>query len=127
MFRRLNNRKAQSIAEYALLFAVVLGAYIGLQTAIKQSLQSRVRDALDFSRQVATKGNALGDTGTGAILSVNGNDFAFTDRNTKADQDSSTATKRTSKEEKGALDGGTELVGKDSVSQTWKVEGLGGE
>jgi hypothetical protein len=36
--------------------------------------------------------------------------------------ESDVVTKRTTKKEKGQLDGGTELVGEDSISQTWRRE-----
>jgi len=112
MLRSLKERKGQSIAEYALLFAVVLGAYIGLQSTIKMNLQSKVKDALDYTKTVSD-----------GILKVNGKPFVFTDKNKSSiDVNTSTQTKRTQKKEKGQLDGGTELTAEDSISETYKTE-----
>lgn len=44
----LCHRKAQSIAEYALLLAVVVSALITMQVYVKRGLQGRLRDASDF-------------------------------------------------------------------------------
>ena len=110
MLRLSKNKKGQVIAEYALLFAAVLGAYIGMQHYIKQRLQARIADAIDFTK-VAAQGQ----------LTVNGNAFAFTRDTYEPDQSGYKDSKRTSKEETGQLDGGTILNGKDSVSQTWQT------
>lgn len=38
-------KKAQATAEYAILFAVVIGAAMGVQTYVKRALQARIYDA----------------------------------------------------------------------------------
>lgn len=38
-------KKAQATAEYAILFAVVIGAAMGVQSYVKRALQARVHDA----------------------------------------------------------------------------------
>lgn len=46
--RWLYNRKAQSTGEYALVFAIVLGAIVAMQTYVKRELQGRVRDGARY-------------------------------------------------------------------------------
>ena len=41
------NRRGQSIAEYAILFAVVIAAYAAMQVYAKRGLQARVRQGTD--------------------------------------------------------------------------------
>ena len=43
----LLNRRGQSVAEYAILFAVVIGAYVAMQVYARRGLQARVRNATD--------------------------------------------------------------------------------
>ncbi|MBU1113480.1 MAG: class III signal peptide-containing protein, partial [Candidatus Omnitrophica bacterium] len=38
-------RKAQATAEYAILFAVVIGAAMGVQSYVKKAIQARIFDA----------------------------------------------------------------------------------
>lgn len=38
-------KKAQATAEYAILFAVVIGAAMGVQSYVKRALQARIYDA----------------------------------------------------------------------------------
>jgi hypothetical protein len=46
MLKTLRKRsKAQNTAEYTILLALVVGAFITMQTWVKRSLQGRVRDA----------------------------------------------------------------------------------
>lgn len=40
-------KKAQATAEYAILFAVVIGAAMGVQAYVKRALQARIHDAAD--------------------------------------------------------------------------------
>ena len=54
------NRRGQSIAEYAILFAVVIAAYAAMQTYTKRGLQARVRSGTDAVTSI-----------TGAITSKN--------------------------------------------------------
>lgn len=42
------NKKAQNVAEYAILIALVVGAIIAIQTFAKRALQARVRDASQY-------------------------------------------------------------------------------
>lgn len=59
MWRRLYTRKGQSTGEYALIFAIVLGAIVAMQVYIKRELQGRVKDGSDYMTQQTT---ALGNT-----------------------------------------------------------------
>jgi len=58
---KLNKKKAQTTAEYAIVIAIVVGAVVAMQVYIKRGLQGRIKDAVDF---------------TGDNLSTNTN-FAF--------------------------------------------------
>ena len=48
MWRRRLNRKGQSTGEYALVFAIILGAIIAMQTYVKRSMQGRVKSGTDY-------------------------------------------------------------------------------
>ena len=48
MWRRLYTRKGQSTGEYALIFAIVLGAIVAMQTYVKRGLQARVKEGADY-------------------------------------------------------------------------------
>ena len=51
-------RKAQSTAEYAILFAIVIAAALGVQNRVRKALQARIYDAtVDFVRE--TDGRTL--------------------------------------------------------------------
>ena len=41
-------KKGQATAEYAILFALVVAAAVGVQTYVKKSLQARVYDATEY-------------------------------------------------------------------------------
>ena len=45
--RHMRSRKGQSTAEYAVLFAIVIGAAIGIQQYVKTRLQGAVQGASD--------------------------------------------------------------------------------
>ncbi|MDD3374209.1 MAG: hypothetical protein PHY73_00605 [Candidatus Omnitrophica bacterium] len=48
MMRFLKNKKAQNVAEYAILIALVVGAIIAMQTFVKRTMQGRLRDASQY-------------------------------------------------------------------------------
>jgi hypothetical protein len=50
MFIKLNSRKGQNTAEYAILIGVVVAAAIAMQIYIRRGMQARVKDAVDFTR-----------------------------------------------------------------------------
>lgn len=59
MLRKLDKR-AQTTAEYAILFALVVGAVVAMQVYVKRGIQGRVRDVvndIDFAGDLA-KGQA---------------------------------------------------------------------
>lgn len=58
MFKTLlKNKKAQSLAEHALLIALVVAGVIAMQTYAQRALQARVRDAsLYLTNQTSTLG-----------------------------------------------------------------------
>lgn len=61
LMRRWNQR-GQNIAEYAILFAVVIAAYAAMQTYAKRSMQARVRSGADamtgITGSIASKGDS---------------------------------------------------------------------
>ena len=48
------NRRGQSIAEYAILFAVVIGAYVAMQVYTKRGMQARVKSGTDALTSITT-------------------------------------------------------------------------
>jgi len=48
MWRRLYTRRGQSTGEYALVFAIILGAIVAMQTYVKREIQGRVKDGADL-------------------------------------------------------------------------------
>ena len=59
MLQRLRNHRGQNTAEYVIVFALVIGAVIAMQTYVKRGLQGRMKDATD---KVATETSSLGTT-----------------------------------------------------------------
>ena len=47
MFRRLRKSKAQSTAEYAMIFALVVGAIAGVQIYVQRGIKAKVSDSTD--------------------------------------------------------------------------------
>ncbi len=63
MFNWLFNKKAQNTAEYAILIGLVVAAVMTIQVYVKNGLQGKIKDAVDF---------------TGSYGEVAGANFAFT-------------------------------------------------
>ncbi|MFA5059286.1 MAG: hypothetical protein WC676_01485 [Candidatus Omnitrophota bacterium] len=59
MFRKLNKKRGQNTAEYAILIALVVGAVIAMQVYAKRALQARVYDATQY---MADNTSELGTT-----------------------------------------------------------------
>lgn len=57
MFKLLNQRRAQSTLEYAILIVIVIGALIAMNTYIKRGLQGRFRSASDDIGDQYSPGN----------------------------------------------------------------------
>lgn len=47
MLRLLKNRKAQNTVEYALLFAIVIGAFSAMQLYVRRNLNAKIREGAD--------------------------------------------------------------------------------
>lgn len=62
MMKLFRNKKAQNVAEYAILIALVVGAIIAIQTFAKRALQARVRDASQYMTDQTNFGQFTGDT-----------------------------------------------------------------
>lgn len=61
MWRRLYDKKGQSTGEYALVFAIILGAIVAMQTYVKRAIQGRVKSGADFmARETANVGMGEG-------------------------------------------------------------------
>lgn len=50
MFRKLNAKRGQNTAEYAILIGVIVAAAIAMQIYIRRGMQARIKDAVDFTR-----------------------------------------------------------------------------
>jgi hypothetical protein len=50
MFRWLNKKRGQNTAEYAILIGVIVAAAIAMQIYIRRGMQSRIKDAVDFTK-----------------------------------------------------------------------------
>ena len=48
----LRKKKAQSTAEYAIVFGLIIAAAVGMQTYIKRSLNAKMKDAADLLTSV---------------------------------------------------------------------------
>lgn len=55
------NRQGQSIAEYAVLFAVVIAAVVAMQTYSKRGIQARIKSGTDALTTVKTTISSAGD------------------------------------------------------------------
>lgn len=66
MLRLLRNKKAQSTAEYAILFAVVIGAFSLMQLYVKRGLNARIKDGMDNVPGII----AGGEPAAGALFSA---------------------------------------------------------
>ena len=77
MLNRARNRSGQSMAEYAIVLTVVVGAIIAMQLYVKRGLQGKVKDATD-------------NVGSGLGLPQNTNQYepyyASSDYNVKQEQ-----------------------------------------
>jgi hypothetical protein len=58
MFSRLNSRKGQNTAEYAILIGVIVAAAIAMQIYIRRGMQARIKDAVDFTKTADDSGPA---------------------------------------------------------------------
>ncbi len=54
-FMNLSSKRGQSVAEYATLFAIIIGAAVAMQLYVKRALQARQKDSM-----VHMMRNALG-------------------------------------------------------------------
>jgi hypothetical protein len=50
MFIKWNEKKGQNTAEYAILIGVIVAAAIAMQVYIRRGMQSRIKDAVDYSK-----------------------------------------------------------------------------
>lgn len=62
MFKLLRNKKAQNTAEYALMIAIVVGAFSIMQLYIKRGLQARIKTGVDNIPGAVLTGAAADDT-----------------------------------------------------------------
>jgi len=66
LIKLIKMRKAQSTAEYAILFGVIIAAVVGMQTYVKRSLSAKMKDTSDaltsVTGDVSGEGNNLKTT-----------------------------------------------------------------
>ncbi|MCX5711211.1 MAG: hypothetical protein NT060_04580 [Candidatus Omnitrophica bacterium] len=60
----MNKSRAQTTAEYAILFAIVVGAFIAMQVYIERGLQGRIKDVVDARGAGGTIGSG---TASGSV------------------------------------------------------------
>ena len=65
--KHLLSKKAQSTAEYAVLFGLVVGAVITMQVYVKRSLQAKVRDASKLMTDQGGSGVGVGGTSSATL------------------------------------------------------------
>lgn len=61
LLRLCRNKKAQTTAEYAILFGLVVGALLAMQIYVRRGLQGRVKDVVDHT-------GAGGEVGAEALV-----------------------------------------------------------
>ena len=67
----LRKTKGQSVAEYAIILAVVIGAAVAMQVYVKRGIQARVKAGTDaFAGITATVGNVGGGASDGQFASL---------------------------------------------------------
>lgn len=54
-------KKAQSTAEYAILFGLIIGAVVAMQTYLKRGVQAKLADSTDYLTDVKGDVTGLGD------------------------------------------------------------------
>jgi gas vesicle protein len=60
MYIRLNSRRGQNTAEYAILIGVIVAAAIAMQVYVRRGVQARIKESVDFSRTADDQaGNAI--------------------------------------------------------------------
>lgn len=59
MLRYLNNKKAQSTLEYAILIIIIIGALLSIQVYIKRGVQGRLKQAADDIGDQFSDGNTV--------------------------------------------------------------------
>jgi len=60
MYIRLNSRRGQNTAEYAILIGVIVAAAIAMQVYVRRGMQARIKEAVDYTRNA--------DNGTGVDI-----------------------------------------------------------
>ncbi len=109
MIRMFKNNKAQNVAEYAILIALVVGAIIAMQKFAQRGLQARVKDATKY---------LVDETDFGEL---SGGETYTTGQYEPYYQESSYASNRTSGETHSVDDSQAQLA---SDSET--IRGIGG-
>lgn len=54
----MRNRRAQNVAEYSILIALVVGAAVAMQVYVKRGMQGRLKNAVDHTGTAAEVGGA---------------------------------------------------------------------
>lgn len=85
---RLLSRRAQSTGEYAILFAIVLGAVIAMQNYVRNRVAGALQGAAD-TYQTSTGGGAVAMTRESDSLSASSADMTTANQGTfRSDSDS---------------------------------------
>ena len=66
MFKLLRNKRAQNTAEYAILFAVVIGAFTAMQMYVRRGLNARLKDGVNTIPGIVATQSLTTDPNSGA-------------------------------------------------------------
>ncbi len=70
MLRLLKNRKAQNTVEYALLFAIVIGAFTAMQLYVRRNLNAKIREGADNIPAIVLEQAQTAGGGTGTVTDM---------------------------------------------------------
>ena len=68
MLRLIRNRKAQNTMEYALLIAIVVGAFTGMQLYLRRGLHARIKGGADGLPTVVIEQDATNKTNLAGLF-----------------------------------------------------------
>ena len=70
MLKLLRNKRAQNTAEYAILFAVVIGAFSVMQMYVRRGLNARIKDGVNLIPEVVRGQQTDGETTAGLFTTT---------------------------------------------------------
>jgi hypothetical protein len=86
MLRYLNNKRAQSTAEYVIVLGLIIAAIVAMQTYVKRGLQGRIKDTVDFVDNAGQSTGVVQFTGSQYEPYYLSSDFASQRTSTEAEE-----------------------------------------